>query len=73
MEESGGGLIWDMLLRFGLDDSVKNKKSPLTCKYPDALTLIQHAPVNRFLNILLLKGQLFCWLATIQFLWREIS
>jgi len=48
-------------------------KNSLTCKHRDALTLIQHATVNRFLNILLLKGQFFCRLATTQFLWREIS
>jgi hypothetical protein len=32
-------------------------KNSLTCKHPDALTLIEHATVNGFLNILLLRAQ----------------
>jgi hypothetical protein len=38
---------------------LKNMNNSLTRKHPDALTLIQHATVNLFLNILLLSGQFF--------------
>jgi hypothetical protein len=64
--KSYGRKWWWLNLRYAPEIWVRGmnlKYAKLTCKHPDVLTLIQQATVNRFLNILLLIRQFFCWVS----------